>query len=283
MFNWTKKLVSVHDKSRAVGLDVTSTRIRATVTGDAPRSLLLDDPSEELTLTVAFDRKPAMVGRAAATLVRTAPHSVATNVLPHLGQPKEWRAGRATLSPETALGLAFETIRPIVAEESDAVGLALPTYITPPQAFRLADLAVKAKLPLKGTTVAALAVVADRAVAMLDDSPVVVGEPESARPDWVVPLRPTVAGGPGAVLVVDADDHGLTAAVISVEPGEVRLLSTALWPKLSRKLWKDRLLDALADRCVHSAAATPVTPPRPSRNFTINSTPRWKECATASR
>lgn len=248
---WSRKPVRpVHDRTRASGLDVTSSRLRATVSGESPRALVLDDPAEELAFTVVFDRKPAVVGKSAAAMLRTLPHAVATNVLPHLNQPKEWRAGRTTLSPETATTLAFEAVRPCVVEESDAVGLALPTYLSPVQAFRAAELAVKARVPVKGTVVAALAVVADRATGLLDDAPVVVGEPDAARPDWVVPLRPTPDGGPGAVMVVDADDHGLSAAVVAVEPGEVRLLSSSVWPKFSRRAWKDRLLDALADRCV---------------------------------
>jgi hypothetical protein len=37
----------------------------------------------------------------------------------------------------------------------------------------------------------------------------------------------------------------------------VRLLSAAAWPKLARRLWKDRLLDALADRCVRLCRRDP--------------------------
>jgi hypothetical protein len=178
-------------------------------------------------------------------------------VLPHLGQPKEWRAGRATLSPDAAVALAFDAARPAIAAESDSVGVALPTYLSPVQAFRVGELATKARIPVRGTAVAALVVVADRAVSLLDDAPVVVGDPETARPDWVVPIRPARDGGPGAVVVVDADDHALTAAVVMVETGEVRMVTSAAWPKLSRRLWKDRLLDAFADRCVRQCRRDP--------------------------
>ena len=55
-----------------------------------------------------------------------------------------------------------------------------------------------------------------------------------------MPLRP--AGGPGAVVVIDADEYATTAAVVSVEPDCVRLGGSAVWPRLGVKAWKDRLV-----------------------------------------
>jgi hypothetical protein len=255
---WSRKQpASVHDRSHRGGVDVTSSRVRVAVAGETVRALVLDEPADDLVLAVAFDRRPAIIGRTAVSQLRTAPHAVAVNILPHLGHPKEWRAGRAALSPDAAVGLAFETIRSTVVAEADAVGVAVPSYLTPPQVVRLAELAAKVRLPVKGTAVAALALVADRAAGVAGDAPIVVSEPDTSRPDWVVPMRPVHDAGPGAVLVVDADDHALSASVVAVEAGEVRLLTTAAWPKLSRRLWKDRLLDYLSDRCVRQCRRDP--------------------------
>jgi hypothetical protein len=111
----------------------------------------------------------------------------------------------------------------------------------------------KAKYPLTGTAVGSLAVVADRAIALLTGK---VAAPEVAAPDWVVPLRPT-ATGPGAVVVVDTDEHAMTATVVAVERDRVRVIGSGIWPKYSAKAWKDRLLDGISDRCVRLCRRDP--------------------------
>ena len=86
------------------------------------------------------------------------------------------------------------------------------------------------KLPLKGTAVGGLAIVADRAIALLTGK---AAAPEVPTPDWVVPLRPT-ATGPGAVVVVDADEHALSATVVAVDRDRVRVVGAAMWPRFWR-------------------------------------------------
>src|SRR5204862_1751358 len=76
------------------------------------------------------------------------------------------------------------------------------------------------------------------------------------RPDWVVPM-PRPAAGSAAVVVVDADEFALSASVVAVEPGEVKSLAAAAWPRAALKAWKDRLLDALSDRCVRLCRRDP--------------------------
>lgn len=255
---WSRKAIPVHDRARAVGLDVTASRIRAEAVGGKSRPLVLDDPDAELLLFIAGDRRTPEIGRAGFAICRRAPHLVCSNFLASLGQPREWRIGRHTLIAETALGLAFDKLRSPVAAETDAVAMALPMYLGPAQVTRVVVTAGRAKLPLKGTAVGALALVADRAATLLTGKPAAPAPEALETPEagWVVPLRPS-ASGPGAVVVIDADEFALSAALVSVESDLVRLGGSAVWPRLAVKLWKDRLLDAVADRCVRLCRRDP--------------------------
>jgi hypothetical protein len=253
---WSRKTTPVHDRARAVGLDVTASRIRAEAVGAKSRPLTLDAPDVELLLFVAGDRRTLEVGRAGFALCRRTPHLVCANFLASLGQPREWRLGRHTLIAEAALGLALDKIRVPVTAETEAVAMSLPVYLGPAQVTRAVVTAGRSKLPLKGTAVGALALVADRAATLLTGKPAVPAPLDAPEAGWVVPLRPT-ASGPGAVVVIDADEFALSAALVSVEPDLVRLAGSAVWPRLAVKLWKDRLLDAVADRCVRLCRRDP--------------------------
>ena len=239
------------DKSRAVGIDLTASRARAVSAGGGKvRSLLLDDPAEELVLFLACDRRAPEPGRAGYALCRSLPHAVCSNFLPSLAQSREFRAGRHTLSPETALEVVFGKLRGPVAAESDAVALTLPMYLAPNQVAKAVVAATRAKLPLKGTAAAPLAVAAARAAMVL------AGKPVAPTAEGVVPLRPN-AGGAASVVVIDADEFALSAAVVAVERDLAKLVASAAWPRVGVKAWKDRLLDAIADRCVRLCRRDP--------------------------
>ena len=250
---WSRKQESVvHDRSRVVGLDITSSRARAVSVGAGKsRTLALDGPDEDLLLFGHLDRRTPEFGRVGYAIARKLPHAVCTNFLPQLGLNRSWPAARGPLTAEAAVGLTFAALRPAVTHDADALGLALPSYLTSAQVKRAVEAATAAKLPLRGTVSAPLAVAAHWADGVLNTA-----APDATRPDWVVPLRPQDSG-PGAVVVVDADEFALSAAVIAVDPGEVRLLASALWPRLSAKVWKDRVLDAVADRCVRICRRDP--------------------------
>jgi hypothetical protein len=251
---WSRKTAPTHEKARHAGVDLNSSRARAVSVGVGKiRSLILDDPSEELQLHIALDRRTPEVGQVGVALCRKMPHSVCSNFLPALTQPREWRGGRHILTPETALEITLGKIRGPVIAESEAAALALPAYLTPAQVTKTVATAARAKFPLKGTAIGLLALVADRAASVLTGKPVA---PEVAPPDWIVPLRPG-GGGPGAVAVIDADEYALSVAVIAVERERVRLLATLCWPRFSVKAWKDRLLDAISDRCVRLCRRDP--------------------------
>src|SRR6184192_2598602 len=94
---WSRKPTPVHDRSRAVGIDLTASRARAEGVGAKSRPLVLDDPDEELLLFIAGDRRTPEVGRAGFSLCRKMPHVVCANFLPALGQSREWKVGRHSL------------------------------------------------------------------------------------------------------------------------------------------------------------------------------------------
>jgi len=250
---WSKKPAPVHEKSRAVGVDLTSTRARAVgVSVGKLRALMLEDPNEELPLFIALDRRAAEIGRVGYALCRKMPHAVCSNFLPTLTQPRDWRAGRHVMTPEAALDLTLNKLRGPITAESEAIVLALPAYLGPSQVTKLVAAATRAKLPLKGTAVGALAVVADRAASILNGKS---AAPELASPD-VVPLRPTESG-PGLVAVIDADEFAVTAVVMSVERERVKILASTNWPRFAVKAWKDKLVDAVSDRCVRLCRRDP--------------------------
>lgn len=243
---WSRKSPSVHDRTRIVGLDVNASRFRGvSVGGGKYRALAFDDPAEELALVLTGERRTAEIGRAGVALCRRLPHLVCSNFLPSLARPQEWRAGRHTFTAEAAFGLALDKIRGPILAESDAAAIVLPVYLAPDQIVRAVITATRAKLPLKGTAAAPLAVVAARAAALLNAKPA----PGAPAKSGIVPIRPN-ASGTGSVVVVDADEHALSASIVSYTRDGAKLLVSAAWPRMGVRVWKDRLLDAIADRCI---------------------------------
>lgn len=224
------------ERYRLVGLDLNASRGRAVAVGKGHfRSLLLDDPNEELPLFVTLDRRTADLGHAGLAVCRKSPHSVCSNFLPLLGTPHEWRGDRLSQTPESALTACLDRLRRPVTAETDAAGLVLPSYLTIQQVRSVLELSATAKLPFRGSAIAPLAIAAHRAAS------VGVGS----------------RGVDSAVLVIDADEFALTGSLFSIDTHEVRLLSSMSCPKASLKLWKDRLVDGLSDRCVRICRRDP--------------------------
>lgn len=259
---WSRKPAPViHDRTRVVGVDLTATRARAVSAGTGrPRTLFLDGPNESLLLFARLDQRTPDIGRCGYGITRLIPHAVCSGFLPLLGANRHWSAGRNNLTAESALRLAFDRLQAPLTHDSDTAGLALPVYLSAAQVKKVVEIAGSAKLPLRGTVSMPLAVVAHRADMVLgttkpiDDADST--EENGSRPEWVVPLHPQ-STGPGAVIVLDADEYALSAAVVGVEPHEVKLLASAVWPRVSARLWKERVLDALADRCVRLCRRDP--------------------------
>ena len=108
--------------------------------------------------------------------------------------------------------------------------IAMPTYLSAEQVASLVKLAGKARLPVCGWVAAPLAVTLTA----------------YAEQPWA-----------GPALVVDADEHALTWAAVAVEFGQARVLDAQALPHLGMRLWKERLLNAVADRCVRQSRRDP--------------------------
>ncbi|MFL5340529.1 MAG: hypothetical protein ACJ8F7_10300 [Gemmataceae bacterium] len=236
---WFNRLRKGPDEFRVgvgtLGLDVNSSRLRAVSceTGRPPRPVFLDDPHEELPLAVGLERPVPEVGRAALGLAKRLPHLACFDFLADLGQPREWKAGKHRLTATGLLSLAFDRLH-AACPRPDNVTLVLPTYLNTPKVTSLVTLLNKAGLPVRGSAALPLALVA-------------ACDPSQARPRLA--------------LVVDADDHALTGALVQCEAGQARLTGTAAQPRLNVRIWKEKLLNALADRCVRTCRRDPRDTP----------------------
>src|SRR5262249_23099550 len=95
-----------------VGLDLNSTRVRAAHgSPGVPAPLALEEGRPEITLALSWEGRTPLVGRAGTALQRSKPHLACTDFLGHLGQRREWRAGRHRLDAAAALGLTFDQLR----------------------------------------------------------------------------------------------------------------------------------------------------------------------------
>lgn len=252
---WKSKTASANRESGSLGIDLNASRARA-ATGRSTRNriLLLDDPHPDLPLAISLEKRTAEIGRAGLALLRRLPHVTCTNFLPLTGQPHEWKHGRHHFDAIGAATLIFDKLQ-AQCGAYDGVYIALPSYLRVPQVTKLNAAAVKAGLKLKGTATAALAVAADRIAALQNPKP---AKDDAAKEDWTTPLqRAGKAGLPFDIVIVDADEHALTGNLIRVEPNHVCLAATSVLPRLSTRLWKDRLIDALSDRCVRVCRRDP--------------------------
>jgi hypothetical protein len=217
-------------KQPLIGLDLNSSRARAVTTapGQAPELLPIAGEAE-LPLAVSLEGRSPEAGRAGLSLLRRAPHLACANFLPSLGGPRQWSAGRHRLDAAGALAAVLDRLRPACAA-AQAVALAVPAYLKADQLEALAQLAEKARLRVCGWVAAPLAATLTA----------------YAEQPWA-----------GPALVVDADDHALTWAAVAVEFGQARVLDTQAVVQLGLRAWKERLLDAVADRCVRQSRRDP--------------------------
>jgi hypothetical protein len=213
-----------------IGLDLNATRVRA-VAGPAgvPEGLSLDARHPDLPVGVSLEGRAPEVGRAATGLCRRMPHLACVDFLADLGGPRLWGAGRHRLTADTALALVLDRLRPVCGQ-GEAAAVTLPAYLTPEQVTRATQLAGTAGLPV---------------VAVLP-APFAAALAAHAEQSWS-----------GVALVLDADDHALSWAAVTAEEGWARLVETRSVPRLGLRAWKDRLLDAVADRCVRQSRRDP--------------------------
>jgi hypothetical protein len=235
---WARKSLPAN-KSEAeptlIGLEVNATRARA-VHGPAqvlPRLLPLAGTGNELPMVLSLQGRQPEVGRAGTAICRLLPHLTCGDFLAHLGEPREWAAGRHRLDAVKALSLVFESFRPILGHARGLV-LAVPAYLTRAQVMLLPPLAEKTGLPLLGSVQTPLA----NALAAYRAEP------------WS-----------GLALVVDIDDHALTAATVIAADHQLTTDAAQAWPHLNLRVWKSRLIDAVADRCIRQSRRDPRDTP----------------------
>jgi hypothetical protein len=226
-----KKSALPKDPSKLVGLELNASLARAVALGELKvQPLHLDGMYEELPLAILLEGRTVTIGHSALARSRHTPHAICSGYLGHLGQSREWRVGRNSLTPETATQAALDKIRTTFGNDAASLGLALPAYLTQKQAKAVLEAASLAKLVVSGSVAAPLAIAAHRAGNI---------------------------GPGGTVLIFDADDHALSASLITVYANEVRLVGGSAWPQASLRLWKDRLIDGIADRCVRVCRRDP--------------------------
>ncbi|MGL6074461.1 MAG: hypothetical protein ACRC8S_09905 [Fimbriiglobus sp.] len=254
-----RKAFPPQDRGRVAGLDLTATRIVGLSSESGRQRPLAFQGHDVLPMMLHLEARQPVVGNMAVAVARKSPHLVCAEFLPQIGQPRHWQHGRAKLTPEAAVQCVFEAIQPDLAAEVGSLEIAIPSYLSPKQVKTISNLAHQAKLPGCAFVSAPVAVVAHRASLIAPapvNTPALVMAGDGSRADWIVPM-PRTADGPAAVVVIDADDFALTASIVVVEPGSVNLAISGAWPRASYRLWKDRLLDALADQCVRRCRRDP--------------------------
>jgi hypothetical protein len=251
--SWGQKRETVSERGGLLGIDLNAGRARgiALRAGQPPRGVLLDDPHADLPLVVSLERRTPVLGRQAAAVTRKVPHLVAEDFLPALGQPRTWDTGKHRFDAAGLMGLVFDAFRPLCAGR-DGLCLTLPAYLTLAQVKTLVQLAEKAKLPVKGSAATVLALAVQQFAADLteDEATGVIRHPFFAGDAVDLFEADSPPGTSATVVVVDADEYALQAAVIGFDDRTARLLAQATLPRLGVRQWKTRLLDALADRCI---------------------------------
>jgi hypothetical protein len=211
-----------------VGVELNATCVRAVrgPLGDYPWTQCLDGSRAELPLVVSLEGRTPVVGGAGLRLCRKAPQLVWLNVLPRLGELGEaapagrrWVDGRQRLDPARAVTLVLQQVARTCRESRGAV-LALPAYLSSAQVALLLTLADQAGLPVLGSI----------------STPLAAALAAHAEQAWF-----------GATVVLDIDDQALTLTTVASTQGQAQLLDVRCRPQLGLRLWRERLLNALAD------------------------------------
>jgi hypothetical protein len=213
------------------GLDLNATCARAVAAaaGESPWAIALDGPHADLPLALSLEGRAVEAGRAGAAVCRRSPHLACVNFLPELGGARSWTAGRHHLDADTALHHVLAHLQH-VCRGVDGLALALPVYLTPEQMSILGDLGEQTGLALFGSVPAPLAT----ALAAHAERP------------WS-----------GLALVLDIDDHALTWSAVAAGDDQGWLVSDLTLPSLGLRVWKERLLEAVARRCVRHTRRDP--------------------------
>ena len=205
-----------------LAFDWNATRVRGVMgrAGTVPLPMPLEPPGVELPLALGLEK--AEIGSAALARCRTAARQTCTAFLPHLGTAKRWQAGRRPLDASAVCEMVWRRLQPL-ASSARAVVLTVPGYLDAHQADTLRKLGEKVRLPALGSvsTILAAALAAH------------------AEHFWQ-----------RSVLIVDADDHALTLGWVKGLADRAHLIESRSFTQLGVHGWKDRLINALADRMI---------------------------------
>jgi hypothetical protein len=157
------------------------------------------------------------------------PHLLCRDFLHHLGSDRVWQAGRHRVDAARAAGLVFERLAPAL-KGVHAAGLVLPPYLDRAKVGLLLQQAEKLRSPI------AISVIAPLALAWA-----AYGERAWEQ----------------VALVVDADDQALSWTLVEARADQLHVLGEQILPRLGVRAWKERVLDAVAERCVHHSRRDP--------------------------
>ena len=224
---------------KLVGLDLNASDVCAVggAGADCPSALLLDPPHADLPLVLNLENSTIAIGRSGARLQRQQPHVVCHDFLAEVGESgpasKRWKHNRHRLDAGQALTAVWKHLH--LKCLAKAAVVSLPAYLAPHQIEALVSLAHKARFPVCATLPAPLA------AAMA----------AHAEHSWF-----------GYGLVIDADAHALTISTIRVAEGRAEFVEAQVLRHLSVSVWKERLLNALADACVLQSRRDPRASPQ---------------------
>jgi len=219
-----------------LGAEWSSTRVRAILLAQGrSRSVQLDPPHDDAPLALTLDKRDPDTGYAALARCRLLPHAFCGNFLAQVGDPQEWRGERQAFSPDSAIRHLAGKLWPRLHRESDRCGLALPPYLQGAKVRLFHEALQDARWAVCGSISAPLALAGHRAKAVGLGS----------------------RGQDSAVLIVDADAHALSLSLVAIGKHETRQVATVALPKVSTRIWTERLIDSISDRCIRVSRRDP--------------------------
>ncbi len=220
-----------------LALDWNATRARGVLgsAGDYPLPVPLAPPALDLPMLISLERNTPDLGPAAMKICRQAPHLVCQRFLPYVGHEHgpRWQGKRQPFDANQAAQLVWQRLQPL-GKSSKGLLLALPGYLSRVQADHLRGMGEKLKLPVLGSV----------------PTPLVAALAAFHEHFWS-----------RSVLVVDLDEHALTIALVKAVDDQAHVIETRSFPALGMHVWKDRLLNAVADLCVWQTRRDPRDAP----------------------